>query len=106
MNRILSLARDHYPLTEIIFAFALSLAALLISKVGARLKLLPRRFSISKTRAVIVCTAVPIAIRLFLLPFQPVPLPQVHDEFSYLLAAQTFVSGHLSSPTPPLPEHF
>jgi hypothetical protein len=54
----------------------------------------------------ITLAALPVALRLALLPNHPAPSPDLYDEFAHLLAADTLLHGRLANPMHPMHRFF
>lgn len=58
-----------------------------------------RRFAVSTRWSMVLLAALPVALRLALVPHHAIPSPVVSDEFSHLLVADTLLHFRLANPT-------
>lgn len=77
-------------------------APMLGNRFFSRIEHLGARFAQRKRLAIASVALAPIIIRLILLFWIPAPVPQIQDEFSHLLLADTLVHGRLTNPANPM----
>ena len=109
LKNLLAIAvnRLGYPeiISDVVFVFFLLLAwhfPLLGDNFFSAIERFGIRLARKKNLAIVSLMAAAMVLPLSLLWRFHIPVPQIHDEFANLLAADTFAHGRLTSPTHPL----
>jgi hypothetical protein len=87
---------------------AIALALLLVAFILLQpwIEKAARRFAGRTLRCMLALAALPVVLRLALLPYHPVPVPNIYDEFGHLLVADTLRHLRLANPMHPMHRFF
>jgi hypothetical protein len=83
-----------------------ALLVLLILILRPWIEPLARKLAPKTGWCMLLLAILPVALRLALLPHHPVPTPDIYDEFSHLLVADTLRHFRLANPQHPLHQFF
>ena len=108
-----SVANYLVPIVELVFAisvigivFVKSSRATMHPSSFDKIESFFSRLARRKNLSVLSCGLAVIFLRCAILPIVPIPQPSWQDEFSFLLASDTFAHGRLTNPTHPMWIHF
>src|SRR5437879_7520660 len=101
----ISLFAIETALTVVLIMVSLT-APRLGSKWFRRLEIRFGRLAKRRGLSVLIVGLSAMLVRALTAPFTPIPEPLIPDEYSYLLAADTFASGRITNPTHPMWVHF
>jgi hypothetical protein len=108
--RFFHIETHHWSLLLIEFLVTIATLVFFAMMPARRLAFFPNRsfrtFALKRSRACLLIFLLSIFGRIAILPVEPFPPPRVQDEFSYLLASETFAHGRLTNPTPVNWHHF